>query len=297
VAALLGATCIAFSGVFYLFAAVSPSTGTFYRAFFGLPLLVLVAVLEWRRYGPLPRDAVRLAAIAAIFFTGDLMFWHHAIEAVGAGLGTVLGNLQVIIVGLVAWMLLGERPSRATMLALPIVLVGVVLISGVVGAGAYGSNPQLGVILGLLTAVCYAAYLLTIRRGGRDGRRPAGPVAIATGIVVICSFVIGRVVGDLDLTPGPPSIFWLVMLGVTSQSAGYLLISVSLPRLPAIITSVILLCQPVMSMALAMVLLGESPSSTQLLGVAFVVGGITAATIPVARMRDGLQRLRSPSAA
>jgi drug/metabolite transporter (DMT)-like permease len=225
------------------------------------------------------------------------MFWHHAIEAVGAGLGTVLGNLQVIIVGLVAWLLLGERPSRATMLALPIVLVGVVLISGVVGAGAYGSNPQLGVILGLLTAVCYAAYLLTIRRGGRDGRRPAGPVAIATGMVVICSFVIGRVVGDLDLTPGPPSIFWLVMLGVTSQSAGYLLISVSLPRLPAIITSVILLCQPVMSMGLAMVLLGETPSSTQLLGVAFVVGGITAATIPVARMRDGLQRLRSPSAA
>ena len=103
--------------------------------------------------------------------------------------------------------------------------------------------------------------------------------------------------GDLDLTPGPPSIFWLVMLGVTSQSAGYLLISVSLPRLPAIITSVILLCQPVMSMGLAMVLLGETPSSTQLLGVALVVGGITAATIPVARMRDGLQRLRSPSAA
>ena len=175
---------------------------------------------------------------------------------------TVLGNLQVIIVGLVAWLLLGERPSRATMLALPIVLVGVVLISGVVGDGAYGSNPQLGVILGLLTAVCYAAYLLTIRRGGRDARRPAGPVAIATGIVVICSFVIGRVVGDLDLTPGPPSIFWLVMLGVTAQSAGYLLISISLPRLPAIITSVILLCQPVMSMGLAMVLLGETPSST-----------------------------------
>ncbi len=181
-AALLGATCIAFSGVFYLFAAVSPSTGTFYRAFFGLPLLVLVAV-----GGMAPATvrclatSVRLAAIAGVFFTGDLMFWHHAIEAVGAGLGTVLGNLQVIIVGLVAWLLLGERPSRATMLALPIVLVGVVLISGVVGAGAYGSNPQLGVILGLLTAVCYAAYLLTIRRGGRDARRPAGPVAIATG--------------------------------------------------------------------------------------------------------------------
>ena len=61
------------------------------------------------------------------------MFWHHAIEAVGAGLATVLGNLQVIIVGFFAWLLLGERPSRATLLALPVVLAGVVLISGVVG--------------------------------------------------------------------------------------------------------------------------------------------------------------------
>ena len=62
------------------------------------------------------------------------MFWHHAIEAVGAGLATVLGNLQVIIVGFFAWLLLGERPSRATLLALPVVLAGVILISGVVGA-------------------------------------------------------------------------------------------------------------------------------------------------------------------
>ena len=122
--------------MFYLYAAVSPSTGTFYRAVFGLPLLVLVAFGEWRRYGPLPRQTIRLAAIAGLFFTGDLMFWHHAIEAVGAGLATVLGNLQVIIVGFFAWLLLGERPSRATLLALPIVLAGVILISGVVGSDA-----------------------------------------------------------------------------------------------------------------------------------------------------------------
>ena len=86
------------------------------------------------------------------------------------------------------------------------------------------------------------------------------------------------------------SLFWLALLGITSQSAGYLLISISLPRLPAIITSVILLAQPVMSVGLAMVLLGETPSATQLLGVGLVIGGIAAATVPVARLRDGLQR-------
>jgi drug/metabolite transporter (DMT)-like permease len=256
---------------------------------------VLVAFLEWRRYGPLPRKTIRLAAIAGIFFTGDLLFWHHAIEAVGAGLGTVLANLQVIIVGFFAWLLLGERPSRATLLALPVVLLGVVLISGVVGEGAYGAAPQLGVILGIATAFCYSAYLLIIRWGGRDPRRPAGPVAVATAAVVVTSLVVGEIGGDLDLTPGPSSLFWLAILGITAQSAGYLLISISLPRLPAIITSIILLTQPVMSMGLAMVLLGETPSATQLLGVAFVIGGITAATIPVARLRDGWQRVRPAS--
>jgi drug/metabolite transporter (DMT)-like permease len=289
---LLGATFISFSGVFYLFAAVSPSTGTFYRAVFGLPLLVLVALGERRRHGPLPTKTIRLAAIAGIFFTGDLMFWHHAIEAVGAGLATVLGNLQVIIVGFFAWLFLGERPSRATLLALPVVLAGVVLISGVIGEDAYGTAPQLGVILGIATAICYAAYLLIIRWGGRDPRRPAGPVAIATVFVALCAFVVGEVGGDLDLTPPPASLFWLAILGITAQSAGYLLISISLPRLPAIITSVILLTQPVMSMGLAIVLLGETPSSVQLLGVALVIGGIAAATIPVARIRDGWSRAR-----
>jgi drug/metabolite transporter (DMT)-like permease len=271
---------------------VSPSTGTFYRAVFGLPLLVLVAFGEWRRYGPLPRQTIRLAAIAGLFFTGDLMFWHHAIEAVGAGLATVLGNLQVIIVGFFAWLLLGERPSRATLLALPVVLLGVILISGVVGEGAYGAAPMLGVILGVATALCYSAYLLIIRWGGRDPRRPAGPVAVATVAVVVASFVVGEIGGDLDLTPGPASLFWLAMLGVTSQSAGYLLISISLPRLPAIVTSIILLSQPVMSMGLAIVLLGETPSAAQLLGVGLVIGGIAAATLPMARLRDGLQRAR-----
>lgn len=253
---------------------------------FGIPLLVLVALAERRRHGPLPDRARLLAVAAGVFFTGDLMFWHHAIEYVGAGLATVLGNLQVLIVGVVAWVLLGERPSRATLAAVPVVLAGVVLISGVIGSGAYGADPALGVALGLLTAVCYSAYLLLIRIGGRDTRRPAGPVALATVAVALSATAVGSVAGDLDLTPGPASLFWLAMLGVTAQSIGYLCISISLPRLPAVVTSVILLAQPPTTVFLAMILLDERPSVWQLFGVALVIGGIALATLPVAQVRD-----------
>ena len=269
---------------------MSPSTGTVYRAVFGLPLLVLVGLAEWRRFGGLPATTIRLAAIAGLFFAGDLLLWHHAIEAVGAGLATVLGNLQVIFVGIVAWLALGERPSRATLLALPVVLLGVVLISGAIGGEAYGANPGLGVVLGVGTAMCYAGYLLVIRRGGRDPRRPAGPVAVATVFVALAAAGAGAVYGDLDLAPPIESLAWLALLGITSQSAGYLFISISLPRLPAVITSIILLAQPVMTVVLSIVLLGEAPSGAQLLGVLLVIGGIAAATVPIARIRDSFGR-------
>ncbi|HET9521763.1 MAG TPA: DMT family transporter [Candidatus Limnocylindrales bacterium] len=284
-AALLGAMCIAFSGIFYRWAEVSPSTGTVFRCLFGLPLLALVAVAEQRRFGPLPLATVRLAVIAGIFFAGDLTFWHHAIEYVGAGLATVLGNLQVLVVGIVAWAFLGERPSRATIIALPVVLLGVALISGV-GGGAYGEDPVLGVVLGIATALCYAGYLLVIRRGGRDIRRPAGPVAIATASTAVAAALVGLVVGDLDPTPEIASLVWLAALGITSQSAGYLLISLSLPRLPAVLTSIILLAQPVVTVGLAMVLLSEEPSRIQLAGVALVIGGIFYATFATSRARS-----------
>ena len=93
--------CIAFSAIFYRYSHVSPSTATVFRCLFGLPVLAGVAVVERRRYGALPAATVGLAAAAGILFAGDLIAWHHAIEAVGAGLATVLGNLQVLVVGVV----------------------------------------------------------------------------------------------------------------------------------------------------------------------------------------------------
>jgi drug/metabolite transporter (DMT)-like permease len=289
-AALVGAMCIAFSGIFYRYAEVTPATATVFRCLYGLPILALVGWYEHRRYGPLPHRATRLAVLAGLFFAADLLSWHHAVDAVGAGLATVLGNLQVLVVGLVAWLVFKERPPRPVLVAVPIVLAGVVLISGVVGGGAYGADPPLGVTLGIITALSYAGYLLIIRRGSNDLRRPAGPVAISTASTMVVSILAGSLLGELDPVPSLPSHFWLVLVGITSQSIGYLVISISLPRLPAALTSIILLTQPVVTVVFAGILLAEEPSIVQLLGVALVMGGIAVATVPVGRLRDAAAR-------
>jgi drug/metabolite transporter (DMT)-like permease len=195
----------------------------------------------------------------------------------GAGLATVMGNLQVVLVAIAAWVLLGERPRAGVVAAIPVMLLGVVLISGVVGSGAYGADPLLGVAIGLVTATSYAGYLLIVRRASPDGR-PAGPVAISTALTGFVALVFGAAMGNLDLVPSLPSHLYLLALGVLSQSVGYLVIQVSLPRLPAAITSVLLFVQPVTTVVLGSVLLGEALSPGQLAGVALVLGGIALAT-------------------
>lgn len=286
-AAVVGALAISFSAIFYLWSGVSPATGVFFRCLFGLPILLLVARSEWRTLGPMPRRTIGLSTLAGVIFAVDLVTFHYAVNWIGAGLGTVMGNLQVLIVGLAAWALFGERLRREVVVALPIMLAGVVLISGIVGSGAYGSNPQLGVLVGLVTAASYAGYLLVIRRASPD-RRPAGPVAIATAVTALLAGLFGAAIGDLDLAPGLPALACLLALGVLSQSIGYLFIQVSLPRLPAVITSVLLLVQPVATMVLGAILLAELPSPWQLAGVALVLGGMALATGAPARIRAAL---------
>src|ERR671918_188768 len=120
-AVLVGAVAIAFSGILFRLAHVSASTGAFYRCLWALPPLWFLARIEDRRYGKRPRRAIQLAWLAGAFFAADLVLWHNAIEQVGAGLATVLGNTQVVLVGLLAWILLHERPHRSSLTAIPIV--------------------------------------------------------------------------------------------------------------------------------------------------------------------------------
>jgi drug/metabolite transporter (DMT)-like permease len=276
--AAAGALVIAFSAPLVKLAEVSPSTAAVFRCAYALPLLGLLALLERGRYGPAARRDRRLALVAGFFFAADLTFWHHSIEAVGAGLATVLANVQVVLVGLLAWAALAERPDSRSVRAVPLVLFGVVLISGAVGAGAYGEDPALGVLYGLLTALAYAVFLLILRRAGGAGRRPAGPLFDATLSASLFGLIGGLAVGDFDPVPGPESQAWLVTLALTSQVLGWMLISLALPLVPALLTSIVLTIQPVGSVILGAGIFEESPSAFQLMGVALILGGVVLAT-------------------
>jgi drug/metabolite transporter (DMT)-like permease len=169
---------------------------------------------------------------------------------------------------------LGERPGARVMATLPLVLSGIVLISGALERGAYGEDPTRGVIFGIATGVAYAGFILVLRQGSADLRRPAGPLFDATLVTAICAIAAGLALGEADLVPSWPEHGWLALLALTSQVLGWLLISASLPRLPAALVSLLLTIQPVCSVLLGMAIFGESPTALQLAGVAAILAGL-----------------------
>ena len=97
--------------------------------------------------------------------------------------------------GLLAWVLLSERPARSSLLAIPVAMVGILLISGALESGAYGSNPRLGAVFGVLTGIAYSGFLLAMRRGSSERGRVAGPLFDATLATVVFLVPAGLLLG------------------------------------------------------------------------------------------------------
>jgi drug/metabolite transporter (DMT)-like permease len=275
----LGAATISCSAVFVVLSGASAVSTAFYRSAIALPVLVVLAVIEQRRLGRRPLALRLRGMVAGGFLAIDLILWTHSIVDVGAGVATVLGNLQVLVVVGLHWLIWRERPTRAVVFALPVVLVGVVLVSGLVGKQATGLHPLAGIGYGLGTSVAYAIYLTILRRASSESPHVAGPVADASFGTAVASLLAGLVLGGLTMHPWWPGFGWLIVLALVSQVAGWLLITSSLPRLPAAVASLMLLLQPAASLALAALILGERPTLLQILGAVLTCTGALGASV------------------
>ena len=315
-AAAAGAVCISSSAVLMRLAGTSASLTALGRCVFALPVLGGLAWIE-RRRGVAPVSSHRrwLARLAGVILAADLIVWDHAIGAIGAGLGTVVGNLEVLIISLLAWLILGERPRRSLVLASPVMLAGLVLVGGLVdgpGSRAYGAHPGLGVAYGVGVALLYAIYILMLRQATSSPGPPAGPSAgtaprtavaaplfEATVGATAGSVVLGLALGDFQHGLGPSAwaaLGWLALLALTSQVIGWLLITVSMRRLAAGMIGALLLIQPAGSVALSYLFLGEHPSELQLAGVVLMLAGVVvavsgrASAVPYTRRRTRIIR-------
>jgi drug/metabolite transporter (DMT)-like permease len=282
-AALIGAVMISFSAIFYGLAGVSPMTGAFYRVAYALPVLFLLWFLR-RNQDRRPLSRRWIAVGAGLALASDLLSWHSSIGYIGTGLATLIANTSVIFVAIGAWILFGEKPRRTTLLAIPVILLGVVLVSGL-GGDAFGSNPVRGTVLALMAAVFYASFLLSIRHSNHEQAPAAGPLMEATLGATATLLVMGLIGPGIEFGFTWPAHGWLLTLAIGSQVIAWLMITYALPRLPAVETATIILIQPALTMAWGALIFDERPSALQILGATIILCGVAVVAWVRARLQ------------
>lgn len=270
----LGAMMISFSAVWVKLAHVPPTVSAFYRVFFGgIFLLVILLVRReklWRGW-----HCLGLSLLAAIFFALDLYTWHRSIFYVGPGLATILGNFEVFLVPAVGVLLFGERLNMRFVLSVPLAVAGLFMI---VGLRWEQLNPdyRVGIYYGLSTALFYTGFLIVLRKLQSHASKPSPALSlmvVSFSTALYLSLAMVRT-GESFSIPDFQSGLSLVALGLMCQTLGWLLITRSLPWIPAAVAGLILLLQPSLSFIWDVLFFNRATSTLAWAGVILALAAI-----------------------
>jgi DME family drug/metabolite transporter len=218
-----------------------------------------------------------VAAYQLAFFAG--------VSLAGVALATLVTiGSGPILVGLLSWVLLRERPTTAWWASTMLCITGLILLTldGTVQPGV----DLAGLALALVAGACYAAYTVAAKRLMHAGTAPT--VAMAS----IFSFG-GLLLLPVLLATGPA---WLasldgltvaLWLGLGTTTLAYLLFGRGLQVLPAGPAATLVLAEPLVATILGVGLLGERLGPIGWIGAALVAGGLALQGLTSSRARRG----------
>lgn len=269
-----GATLISFAAVFARLADVAPTTSGFYRMLFGS-----LAFLAWLLFRPELRQGFgrhwASSFLIGALFAADIWFWHRAIEYIGPGLATLMANFQVFMLTAIGVLWLREKVGWRFASGLGLSASGLWLLFGRDWANLTGEY-RLGIVLGLLTALAYALYLLSLR-GFQIRHADLRPETRLAQVTICCGLVLGLlnlVEGNSFAIPDAQTLVSLIALGLFCQVLGWLLITRGMPFLPAALVGLLLLLQPSLSIVWDMLMFALRLSPWQISGALLAMAGI-----------------------
>lgn len=272
-ALLFGATLIGLSPIFVRLSEAGPTATAFWRVALAVPVLWIVWIVSRHSAAQERKRAPRrLLWAAGATFAGDLAFWHASIGLTSVANSTLLANLAALFVTLAAWVFLRQRPTLSFLAGLGAALFGVALL--LQSNLRLSAASLLGDALGVITALFYAGYLLSVK-GLRDRGAATLEVMLSTSaITALLLLPVALATGEAMLPATPMGWATLIGLALVSHAAGQGLIAYALAHLPASFSSVSLLVQPVAAAAFAWLLLDERLAPLQVAGGMIVLAGI-----------------------
>lgn len=279
---IFGSIAVGFGPLLTKMSGENAATTIFFRFALALIPLAVFAVLEWRLNGRMRWKGMAMHLLAGVFFGLDVGLFIPGVYLAGAGIATVAGNLQVIIVPLMALLFFRERMARPFLVAIPFMLGGVVLLSGVLEQGDFTGEVFFGVLLAIAGGFAYSGYVMVIARA-----RPTGHACTQVFLSTFMSMIVGTVVaapfGMPNFTPPLENLLVLIALALFAQVIGWLATASALPRVDGTTGPMLLLIQPLVAVVGGVVLLGEVISVLQWLGIVIVIAAVAFTTIANAR--------------
>ena len=273
---LAGALCLSISAIVVKLAGVDAATTAMLRCAIAVIALAPLAVLESRRRGPLTGAGIGWSLAAGVALGLDYAAWTASIYHVGAGISTVLINVQVIVLPALAFFIDREPVTRRFLLALPLMIVGITLVGGLWNHDLRDRQAVVGTLLAVAAGAGYATYLFITRRSsGSDPGRMIQQLAWATAAAAVTTTVVSPLSGGLSFTGiTTRSWAWLVVLAIVGQVVAWLFVNYGSIRLAPATTAGLLLVQPVLALALSAVIVDEHPSALQIAGALVVLAGV-----------------------
>ena len=270
---IIGAIAIAFSPIFVRFSDVDPIMTAFYRIFISLPFFLFFSsfnIIEKVKF-PEFNNSYVIFLVSGIFFALDLICWHWSIKLTTVSKATFLSNLAPIVVIIFSLIFLKERFSKFFYLAALLSMVGMLMLLG--ESFKFNKSQFIGDLLGVLTAVWYGSYIVTISQLRKKYNSTS--IMFLSGIVTAIILLIVSILFEQSLIP--QSLFTITiifLLGFICQFVGQSFITYSLAYLSASLSSLCLLIQPIAATVLAYFFFQEKLTTIQFFGSALILIGI-----------------------
>ncbi|GAB1409159.1 DMT family transporter [Desulfovibrionales bacterium] len=303
--ALLSALFLSTTSVFirYLVTTydIPPLVLAWWRNVFAIATLVpILWVWDRRLLRPALHHLPFLAGFGCIlgFFNG---LWALSVTYNGAAVATVMVYCSTAYTVILGWKFFGERLGAAQFGAVLLCLSGCILISGALDPHAWHVN-VLGIVVGLLTGLCYTGYSLMGRTAAGRGISPWTTLLYSFCFALLflsltnmtCGVLPGSARSIQDfLWLGDAVAGWLVLvaLGAIPTVAGYGFYNVSLGILNASVANIIVSLEPAFTAFFAYAVLREVMNLEQSAGALLVLTGVV--VIKVADLRAAPVRFLS----
>ncbi|MFY1047965.1 DMT family transporter [Chryseobacterium sp. GP-SGM7] len=267
--AFLAVMCLATGGIFVKLSSLPPINTALFRILFSL---IFLLPFVYKKIKTVDKKSWIIILFSGVFLAIDLILWNTSFHLTSVANANLFVNLVPFTTIPLSYFLFKEKPSKNFLLGLGISILGILLLmSGKLSISSSGNYK--GDFLAFLASVFYGLFLLSVYKVRL--KIDAATLMFISGLGSIPVLLIAaQTTETIIFPPNVKELSILIGLALFSQLLGQGLLSYCLGKISILLSSVIILSQPVFAAVYAYFIFGETLSLKEILGIIIILAGV-----------------------